>query len=75
MTDDDAIEPSEESSSGDLAVIGERDGTEVSFQLVQDVYNEITGKEEELNKGYDLSFRVQIDDLQQHHYQVKQLCE
>lgn len=75
MTADDVIKPPEEPSSGDLAVIGEREGTEVSLQLLQDVYHEITGREEELNKGYDLSFRVHMEDLQQLHFQVKQLCE
>ncbi|MCH7675731.1 hypothetical protein IH879_12360 [candidate division KSB1 bacterium] len=52
MTADDVIEPSEERPSGDLAVIGEREGTEVSLQLLQDVYHEITGREEELNLDY-----------------------
>lgn len=61
--------------TGALAVVGEREGTEVSVQLLQDVYNEITGKSEELNKGYDLSFRVTIEDLKQLHHRVKQLCE
>ena len=75
MTGDDVIESSEEPPSGDLAVIGEREGKEISLQLLQDVYHEITGKDEELNKGYDLSFRVHMEDLQQLHFQVKQLCE
>jgi hypothetical protein len=72
MSADDKVEPSEELPSGDLAVIGEQ---EISLQVLQDVYNEVTGKAEELNKFYETAFRVRMEDLQQLHYQVKQLCE
>lgn len=57
------------------AVIGDRDGTEVSLQLLQDVYNEITGKSEKLSKRYDVNFRIQFADIQQLHHLVGQLCE
>ena len=63
--------------SGDLAVIGDGHGgtQSISMQLLQDVYNEITGMSEELNKGYEQSYQITFDDLIQLNIKINQLYE
>ena len=64
------------SPTGDVA-IGDETGRNhlVSMQVVQDIYNEITGKSEELSRGYDISYQVSFADIKQLNYKVTQLYE
>ena len=47
----------------------------VSFQLMQSIYNEITGEKEELSKSIKLPFRIEMDDLQQLNIKFQQFKE
>ncbi|MEQ1486253.1 hypothetical protein [Methyloglobulus sp.] len=63
--------------NGDVAVIGE--GTpnrkEVSLQVLQDIYHELTGKNEEVSKSYDSSFQIEHSDFEQLNHRITQTCE
>lgn len=62
--------------SGDIAVIGESsNSTQVSLQTLQGIYNEITGKSEEVGKSYSKPIRVQFSDIVQLNHKVTQACE
>ena len=64
----------EEFSSPTGVVIGEQD-TEVSFQILQSVYNELTGKKEEVSRRYEIPIRTTMEDLKQLDFRIKQMCE
>ena len=55
-------------------VIGEQ-GTEVSFQVLQSVYNEITGKNEEISRRYEDAIQITMEDLKDFNSRIKQMCE
>ncbi len=63
--------------TGDVAVIGDetRDGRAVSMQLIQDIYNEFTGKTEEISQGYSKSYQVSLSDIEQLNSKITQLQE
>lgn len=66
----------ENNKSSDLVVIG--DGTEareVSFQLLQGVYNELTGKSEKVKRVYAKLFRIHLADIEELHKKIEQICE
>lgn len=68
--------PTEIPPTGDMAVIGEEgQSTLVSMQVLQGIYNEITGKSEELTKGYNADFQLTFQDLEQLHTKISQLYE
>lgn len=64
-------------AAGDLAVLGE--GTErqtnVSIQVLQNVYHELTAKTEDVSKAYDEPFQLELKDLEQLDHRVNQCCE
>lgn len=64
-------------TSGDMAVIGEGtpNRTEVSIQVLQGIYHELTGKSEDVSKTYDDAFKVVIGDIEQLHHRMNQTCE
>ncbi|MDP1707754.1 MAG: hypothetical protein Q8L89_01555 [Gammaproteobacteria bacterium] len=76
MTDSKDNEVSPE-GRGDVAVIGE--GTPhrmpVSIQVLQNIYHELTGKNEEMSKSYDDAFRVTFADFEQLDHRITQTCE
>jgi len=62
--------------TGDVAISGENGNSQlVSMQLVQDVYNEITGKTEEITKGYKPDYIIKIEDISQLNTKITQLYE
>lgn len=65
------------SPTGDVAIIGDESssGTPVSMQLLQDIYNEFTGKTEEISQGYSKPFQVEITDIEQLNSKISQIQE
>src|SRR5258706_11273127 len=62
--------------SGDVAIIGESSSaTQVSLQTLQGIYNELTGKSEEVGKSYSKSIRVKFNDIEQLNHKITQVCE
>jgi len=51
------------------------DGSMVSMQMVQDVYNEITGKTETVSKSYRIHHKTKLQDLEQLNIKIHQLYE
>ncbi len=45
------------------------------MQVMQSIYNEITGKSEKLEKAYDRPFQVTLAELEQLNSKIVQLCE
>ena len=64
----------ERASGSNVALIGEEE-TEVSFQVLQSIYNELTGKSEEVTRRYDIPIRVTLEDFIQLNHHVEQMCE
>lgn len=63
-------------TSGDVAVIGESsNSTQVSIQTLQGIYNELTGKSEQVGKSYNKPIRVQFSDIEQLNHKITQACE
>lgn len=50
-------------------------GQLVSMQVVQQIYNEITGKSETLSRPYSLNHRVEFEDFRQLNIKIDQICE
>lgn len=75
--DDNADEVGPEAPTGDVALIGEaaHGGTQVSMQVLQNIYQELTGGSEELGKGYDRPFCIHLNDLEQLHRRFQQATE
>lgn len=48
---------------------------EVSLRDVQKIFSEITGKSDRLSKDYDISFKIEADDINQLNSRVKQTLE
>lgn len=65
------------SPTGDVAIIGDetKEGRSVSMQLIQDIYNEFTGKTEEISQGYSKSFQVTLIDIEQLNAKINQVQE
>jgi len=74
---DEQINDDAASPSRDVAIIGEspHGGTQISMQVLQSIYNEITGGTEELNKGYDRPFQIAFSDLEQLNHKFEQVTE
>ena len=65
-----------EGTSGDVAVIGESSNrTQVSLQTLQGIYNELTGKSEEVGKSYNKPIRVKLTEIEQLNHKISQACE
>jgi hypothetical protein len=47
----------------------------LSIQAVQHIYNEITGRSEQLERNYRVNHHVTFEDAQQLHTKVRQICE
>lgn len=64
-------------SEEQMVIVGDKTATEtpVSFQVLQNIYNEITGKREELEKSFRKPFRMTISDLEQLDIKINQLYE
>ncbi len=60
-----------------MVVVGSKTAgeTPVSFQVLQDIYNEITGKREELEKSFRKPFELTMADLDQLNTKINQLYE
>ena len=50
-------------------------GQEVSMQVLQDIYNEFTGRSEKLSKTFNCSHHTTFDDLKQLNEKIKQTLE
>ena len=61
--------------SGDVAVIGENAKTEVSLQTIQGIYNELTGKSEEVSRFYNKPFQVELAEIEQLNLKLNQALE
>lgn len=74
MTDKD---PAPGGVSGDLAVIGEgtQSRQQVSLQVLQGIYHEITGKSEELSKSFEEPVQLTVAEFEQLHHRIVQACE
>lgn len=63
-------------STGDVSIGAEGGNNHlISMQVIQDIYNELTGKSEELSRGYDIPYQVSFSDIKQLNYRVTQLYE
>lgn len=65
------------SPTGDLAIVGDNAGSgyPVSMQLIQSIYNELTGKSEQIEQGFSIPYQITIDDLQQLDSKIQQMQE
>ncbi|MBW8307947.1 MAG: hypothetical protein K0M56_00015 [Kaistella sp.] len=62
--------------SGDVAVIGESSNAKaISLQTLQGIYNELTGKSEEVGKSYTKPIQVNFSDVEQLNHKISQACE
>ena len=77
LEEKDEFESNGKHLSRDVAIIGEgpQGGTEVSMQVLQNIYNEITGGSEKLNKGYDKPFCVEMTDIEQLNQKFEKVSE
>ena len=50
-------------------------GGEVSFQLYQDVYHQITGKTEQINQKFSKNLLIEFSDIEQLHLKIMQVRE
>jgi hypothetical protein len=78
MTNDnnEQAEPLPDGASGDIAVIGESSNAKaISLQTLQGIYNELTGKSEEVGKSYTKPFQMKFSDLDQLDHKISQACE
>lgn len=50
-------------------------GTEVSMQVLQQVYKDITDRSETLSKDYDINHKATFADLEQLNYRIDQILE
>ncbi|MCW5213408.1 hypothetical protein VU04_10920 [Desulfobulbus sp. TB] len=64
-------------SEEQMVVVGSKTAgeTPVSFQVLQDIYNEITGKREELEKSFRNPFELELADLEQLNIKINQMYE
>ena len=74
MSTENEDQPLDSTSGGNVALIGEEE-TEVSFQVLQSIYNELTGKSEEVARRYDAPICVTLEDLTQLNHHIEQMCE
>ena len=66
----------DDGTSGDVAIIGESSkSTQVSLQTLQGIYNELTGKSEEVGKSYSKPIRLKFSDIEQLNHKITQACE
>jgi hypothetical protein len=65
----------ERNDSQEKSAVSLGDGTMVSMQMVQDVYNEITGKTENISKSYRLHHKTSLVDIEQLNIKIRQLYE
>jgi len=63
----------ERNDDQEKSVVSLGDGAMVSMQMVQDVYNEITGKTENISKSYRLHHKTSLVDLEQLNIKIHQL--
>lgn len=65
------------SVSGDVAIIGEGTSgrTEISIQVMQQIYHELTGKTEDVSRSYTDAFQIERADLEQLHHRLQQTLE
>lgn len=77
MKRDLADENVETENAGDLAVIGEGtpNQTQISIQVLQGIYHELTGKSEDVSKSYSEAYRVNFADFEQLFYKISQTYE
>ena len=74
QNNDEYIEPT--GASGDVAVIGESASkTQVSLQTLQGIYNELTGKSEEVGKSYSKPLQIGFHDIEQLDHKITQAGE
>lgn len=63
-------------ATGDVAVIGEQSrSSQVSLQTLQGIYNELTGKTEEVGKSYEIPLQATFEDFHQLDHFLHQACE
>lgn len=65
----------EQNENGDNSSVSLGNGHIVSMQVVQDIYNEITGKTEKLSKSYRTDHRTKFEDIEQLNIKIHQLYE
>ena len=70
-------EKKEVESAGDLAVVGEGtpNQSQISIQVLQGIYHELTGKSEDISKSYSEPFKVSLADFEQLNFRINQTCE
>jgi hypothetical protein len=63
--------------TGDVAIIGEgtQNRTEFPIQVLQNIYHEITGKQEDISKSYTEAFQIELSDIEQLHLRITQALE
>ena len=71
------VESAETENAGDLAVIGEGtpNQTQISIQVLQGIYHELTGKSEDVSKSYSEAFKVTFGDFEQLFFRISQTHE
>lgn len=67
---------SEDGTSKEIVIVGDGDNSKaIPFQVVQGIYNELTGKTETVKKTYKKLFRIEFVDIEQLHKKIGQACE
>jgi hypothetical protein len=76
MDEKQAINKSSLNSTGDIVFVGTAgQDIPVSFQTLQDIYNELTGKTEEIENTYKIKYKIQLVDIEQLYIKIQQSFE
>lgn len=63
------------SADGSSSAVTLKNGRKVPFQVVQDIYNEITGKKESLSKSVSVNHKTSYEDIMALRHRVEQTLE
>ncbi|AUV88516.1 TPA: hypothetical protein ACN30N_002543 [Vibrio campbellii] len=73
---DEMISFDADDTNNDIVVLGdEKASNQISFQLAQAFYNEMTGKSERLSGKFNDSYLIKLSDIEQLHFRLTQLTE
>lgn len=72
---DEVVSSSEDEFCDISAIDNQSKSTQVSIQTLQGIYNELTGKSEQVGKSYSKPIRVQFSDIEELNHKMMQVCE
>lgn len=68
------IEHSDNNKMEETVRVGERQ-TQISLKAYQDIYHQITGKTEQIRKQYQENLLIELGEIEQLNYKIRQLCD